>query len=104
MVLNGHLEFLRYLYNRIWDAPRAPSSKGWPSESQIESSRMEHFSLNWYLLKNLLTGLISSFVPNALILYPLQNSENHKVFLCLQKLEKGCIGNKWVKWPKIGIL
>ena len=36
------------------------------------------------------------FVPNAPFLYPLKTSENRKVFLCFQGVEKGCIGNKWV--------
>ena len=26
-----------------------------------------------------------------------KKSENHKVFWCFQEVEKGCIGNKWVK-------
>ena len=34
------------------------------------------------------------FVPNAPFLYPLKTSENLTVF---QGLEKGCIGNEWVK-------
>ena len=43
----------------------------------------------WNLLR-----LFNPFVPNAPILYPLKTSENRKVF---QGVEKGCIGNKWVK-------
>ena len=39
----------------------------------------------------------SSFVPNAPFLCPLRTSENRKFFWCFQKLEKRCIGNKWVK-------
>ena len=38
--------------------------------------------------------LINPFVPNALFLYPLKTSENLTVFW---GVEKGCIGNKWVK-------
>ena len=41
--------------------------------------------------------LINPFVPNALFLYPLKTSENRKVFWCFWGVEKGCIGNKWVK-------
>ena len=41
--------------------------------------------------------LINPFVPNALFLYPLKTSENRKVFSCFWGVEKGCIGNKWVK-------
>ena len=36
------------------------------------------------------------FVANASFLYPLQKSDNWKVFWCLQGVQKGCIGNKWV--------
>ena len=37
------------------------------------------------------------FVRNAPFLYPLKISENRKVFWCLQRIEKGCLCNKWVK-------
>ena len=40
---------------------------------------------------------ISPFIPNAPFLYPLKTSENLKVFWWFQGVEKGCIGNKWVK-------
>ena len=47
------------------------------------------------------------FVPNVLFLCPLSTYENHKVFRCFQRVEKGCnwcfqgveewsIGNEWV--------
>ena len=36
------------------------------------------------------------FFPNKPFLYPLQTSENRKVFQCFQGLEKGCIENKWL--------
>ena len=38
----------------------------------------------------------NSFVPNAPFLYPLKTSENRKV----QRVEKGCIGDKWVNQQK----
>ena len=41
--------------------------------------------------------LLNPFVPNVLFLYPLKTTENCKDFLCFQGVEKGCIGNKWVK-------
>ena len=41
--------------------------------------------------------IINPFVPNAPFLYPLKTSENCKVFWCFQGVEKGCIGNEWVK-------
>ena len=44
--------------------------------------------------------VFNSFVSNTLFLYPLKTSENRKVLLCFQGVEKGCIGNKWVKIAK----
>ena len=40
---------------------------------------------------------IYPFVPNVSFLYYLKTSENRKVFCCFQGVEKGCIGNEWVK-------
>ena len=40
--------------------------------------------------------LINPFVPNAPFLYTLKTSENLKVFLYFQGVEKECIGNEWV--------
>ena len=40
---------------------------------------------------------INLFVPNALFLYPLKTPENLTVFLCFHGVEKGYIGNEWVK-------
>ena len=37
------------------------------------------------------------YVPNAPILYPLETSENLTVFWCLERVEKRCTGNEWVK-------
>ena len=37
------------------------------------------------------------FVSNSPFHYTLKTSENRKVFWCFQGVEKGCIGNKWVK-------
>ena len=42
--------------------------------------------------------IINPFVPNAPFLYPLKTSENLTVFWCFQEVEKGCIGNEWVKF------
>ena len=39
---------------------------------------------------------VNPFVPNAHFLYPLKTSENCKIF-CFHEVEKGCIGNEWVK-------
>ena len=40
--------------------------------------------------------MVNPFVVNAPFLYPLKTSENRKVF-CFQRVEKGFIGNEWVK-------
>ena len=40
---------------------------------------------------------INPFVPNAPFLYALKISENLTVSWWFQKVEKGCIGKKWVK-------
>ena len=37
------------------------------------------------------------FVPNAPFPYPLKTSENLTVFWFFQEVEKGFIGNEWVK-------
>ena len=42
-------------------------------------------------------NIFNSFVPNAPFLYPLKTWEYLTVFSCLQGVEKGCIGNEWVK-------
>ena len=34
---------------------------------------------------------------------PLKTSENRKIFYCFLGVEKGCIGNKWVKGKEIGV-
>ena len=68
---------------------------------------------HWYRSKNMMVqdtqGTLASilthdkscsnnpFVPNAPFLYSLKTLENRKVFWCFQEVEKGCIGNKWVK-------
>ena len=41
--------------------------------------------------------LLNPFVPDALFFQPLKTSENLAVFWCFQGVEKGCIGNEWVK-------
>ena len=40
---------------------------------------------------------INPVVPNAPFLYPLKASENCKVFWCFYEVEKGGIGNEWIK-------
>ena len=45
---------------------------------------------------NFWKSTLNPFVPNASFLYPLNTSENRKVFWCFQVVEKGCIGNEWV--------
>ena len=44
--------------------------------------------------------LLNPFVLSALFFYPLKTLENLPVFWCIQGVEKGCIGNKWVNRSK----
>ena len=61
--------------------------------------------LFYYLLDFLHTilpfPLVNPFVPSAPFLYPRKTLENLTVSRCFQGLEKGCIGNKWVKFVEI---
>ena len=47
----------------------------------------------------LLSSKAESLLPysNAPFLYSLKTSENGKIFWCFQGIEKGCIGNEWLK-------
>ena len=47
--------------------------------------------LNWKHL------VFNPFVSSAPFLYPLKTSENLTVFWCFQEVDKGCIGNEWIK-------
>ena len=40
---------------------------------------------------------INSFVPNSPFIYPLKTSQNLTIFWCFQEVEKGWIGNEWLK-------
>ena len=40
--------------------------------------------------------VINPFVSNAPFFCHLKTSENYTVLWCFQRVEKGCIGNKWV--------
>ena len=42
-------------------------------------------------------SLLNPFVPNSPFSYPLKASENLQDFRCFQEVEKGSIGNEWVK-------
>ena len=44
----------------------------------------------------MLHSSVNPFFPNAL-LYPLKAQKNLQFFRCFQGVEKGCIGNNWVK-------
>ena len=50
-----------------------------------------YFVLDWRF------DLFNPYIPNVPFLNPLKKSKNLKVFWCFQEVEKGCIGNKWVK-------
>ena len=47
--------------------------------------------------KPLAVWRFNPFVANAPFLYPLKTSENCKFIWCFQGVEKGYIGNKWVR-------
>ena len=55
-----------------------------------------------YPLKENSIFMLNPFAHNAPFLYPLKTLENVTAFWCFQGLEKGCIGNKWVKAMIIG--
>ena len=38
------------------------------------------------------------FVPNEPFLYPLKTFKNLMVFWCFKGVEKGCIGNEWIRF------
>ena len=40
---------------------------------------------------------VNPFAPNPPFLCPLKTSENRKFSVFFRGLDKGCIGNKWVK-------
>ena len=40
--------------------------------------------------------LFNPFAPSAPFSNPVKTSEYLTVFWCFQRVEKGCIGNKWV--------
>ena len=61
-------------------------------EEEIKKLKNENATFR----ENILTQL-NPFVRNAPFLYPLKISENPTVFWCFQEVEKGCIGNEWVK-------
>ena len=44
--------------------------------------------------------IIEPICSQCTFLYSLKTSENLKVFWCFQKVEKGCIGNKWFNLDK----
>ena len=56
------------------------------------------FASKWFLHEIMLKLVwsVNPFVPSAPFLYP-QKTENRKVFWYFQGIEKGCIGNLWVK-------
>ena len=49
-------------------------------------------------------GIFNLFFPNAPFLYHPKTLENRKVFECLQGVEKGFIGSKWVNFAWICLL
>ena len=45
--------------------------------------------------------IINPFVPNAPFLYPRKHQKALTIFWCFQGVEKGCIGNEWVKFRHV---
>ena len=64
--------------------------------SVSENERISFSSKSYGLSLNVPSD-INPFVPNAPFLYHLKTLEKRKVFWCFLGVEKGCIGNKWVK-------
>ena len=62
-------------------------------KSRVQAVRTLELLIFWreQLFSNWVSGSINSLIPNSLFLYPLKTSENRK------GVEKGCIGNEWVK-------
>ena len=60
-------------------------------------SKFINIKYNLTVSKEQLRKCPNPFVPNASFLYPLETSENRKIFWCFQGVEKGYIGNKWIK-------
>ena len=52
--------------------------------------------------KKITNIFLNPFIPNAPFLYSLKTSENLRVCWCFEGVEKGCIGNEWVKETKSG--
>ena len=64
----------------------------------------EESSGNFAFQMSVMLRKINLFGSNAPFLYLLKTSENRKIFRCFQGVEKGCIGNKWVKYRFIHFL
>ena len=74
----------------------------WPASAHLlklyfrdQFKSVWEISNSWYR-SDVLYGTfccISSFVPNAALMYPLKTSENLMAFWCFQGIEKGRIGN-----------
>ena len=65
--------------------------KDWP----MTNWRELNFHWDWNQHECLWYSLFNPFIPSAPFLYPLK-TENITIF-CFQEMEKGCIGNEWVK-------
>ena len=49
-------------------------------------------------------SFLNPFAPDAPFLYPLETSENLRVFWSFQGAEKGCFRNEWVNKPLTNLL
>ena len=68
-------------------------SKNWWQEI---ISWTAYINRNKRILLALMVVFPNPFVPNAPFLYPLKTSGNPTVSWCFQRVEKECVGNKWL--------
>ena len=69
---------------------------GWVEKKSQNDVLRGNVSMDASPKKLLKIHTFNSFVLNASFLYLLKTLENLKVFWCFQRVEKGCIENKWV--------
>ena len=63
----------------------------------LDMLTISEFNFCWVALNSCNYCFINPFIPNASFLYPREILENLTVFQYFQGVEKGWIGNEWVK-------
>ena len=82
------------VYNKLFRINRPlPCSKSTIKVSKCKYTTGKYLSI--VRIKN--AKSISCILTHSLPMHPFFTSGNHKFFRCFQGLEKGCIGNEWVK-------